>query len=1781
MGTWSLFEGIGELRHSTVGKIVSVTVSAALVFSLSSAGSYAFGNTSTSTDAADVSAQPADTTTSANGESSLDAKAEAQEASVSFVMEHAAALVDGQSVKADGFKTASHKDLTFSVTADAGYEVTEVAARNSNTNAAATVVENSDGTYTVRAASVEDGLVIEATAEAQAGSDATDPTPAADSTASETATGESIPTPVVTYQADADEASAAAEPESEPVAAAQETRSLTASKSYKVSFSANGGTASAPASVTVKQGSEITLPDYSGTKANSTFVGWSTDKNATAGGSDHYTKAVYSAGQTYTVGSGNVTLYAVWASNSTTDAIFYIRLDGTIPTEPQGHSSSEYTAGIKIDNAISAGQAFFHTDSKVGVGSCLSNTPTNAQISAVYPNYDASTQYVMWYVVKHEGEAWHIDGVLLSKTMVNLSYDANAPAGTWSNMPDGSQYASGATATVSDKTPTRAGYTFTGWNTKADGSGTPYAANATFDITRNVTLYAQWKANESTAYKVERYQVADDGTELLIGQAMQRYGTTGAAVSVLDSDKAITGYKYKGDSYAGTVLSGTIAADGSTTLKLYFEILKPVWLTFKAIDGETTIAEPSGQYDDVFTSEKTVDIDFSAAKSLLANTYVPAHPESGVTVAAVEACQTMDDITALGFSFSFDGWYTQSQNGGYPVAQGSDMANLPVAYHEMTTGDQTLFTDDHETVYAHYAVSYKQTTGTVQFDANGGDQQSVPSSVSGIAGTANNNQFPATVPTWEGHTFVGWNTQADGMGSAVTDYAATFAGGTTTYYAQWKQNTPITLTANGGTATYNGSVQGTTGYTGLPEEATFAESELAEITASGSGIDAATYAVTFNSEAPATIYDEEDNGYDVTYRSGEYVIDPAPVTVTANHKSKAYGMSDPSFDATVQGLFNSDAVSYSLARAEGEDKGTYAITPSGVERQGNYVVSYYPDDMDITAADISTTRFTVSQPADVTYNGKEQKQAAVVTDTLTGRQLEEGVDCTLSYNDSDETNVGTVKITVTGIGNYSGSVDRSYQILPVAVTVTAQQGQKTFGDADPVFSATVSGLIEGESSDLITYSVARPGAGADEAVGTYENAIVASGDDSQGNYVVTYAAAKFIIIAASDNAVTTASYTGVYDGKAHGIAASAARAGSTLWYSTDNVTWQQSVPSFTDATSGAQTVYVKATLEGYLDAFGEATVSITPAPLSVTTSGASKVYDGQPLSEAGYAIEGWVAGEQAEAHTTGTITDVGSVENGYAVDWDAAGATAKQANYTIAHVTLGELRVAAAPLTVNISGNTAVETYDGTEKSVSGYSVDSALPEGVVVSLSAADADMAKGTDAGVYQMGLVAEDFAVSGAGNYIVTVVVSDGKLTVDPQPITVHVTGNNATDTYDGAEHHVAGFTADAPEGSDISIALEDGKSARAKRTDAGTTNMGLQADDFTATSSNYQVTIAIAADGYQTINPITDLVTVRITGNTGSGIYNAAPLEVSGYTSVVDNALYQTSFISFDGNATASLTDAGTKAMGLAKEQFSNVSANFSNVSFAVVDGSATVAPAPLTVVTRSASKSFDGTALTASGSMTGLVGGETATFATTGSQVAQGASDNTYDITWDGTAKQANYQVTATLGTLEVTAATPVVPDSPDSPDGPTPPAAPVDPVVPDSPVVPNSVVTAITPSADAASSSTAATSTAAQAQDAGQANAGESAALSAAGADEAIDENATPLGVFDEPSCWAHWFMLTGIIATVIYGAGVLLRRRRFTQMLKKREDRILGLDAEETGRQATPAVTAVAGKEA
>ena len=84
----------------------------------------------------------------------------------------------------------------------------------------------------------------------------------------------------------------------------------------------------------------------------------------------------------------------------------------------------------------------------------------------------------------------------VTEYQVKLTYDANGGEGAI----DSATGAAGESVTVAENVFTRNNYTFTGWNTQADGKGTAYKAGDSFTLTdKDTVLYAQWSKNSGSA----------------------------------------------------------------------------------------------------------------------------------------------------------------------------------------------------------------------------------------------------------------------------------------------------------------------------------------------------------------------------------------------------------------------------------------------------------------------------------------------------------------------------------------------------------------------------------------------------------------------------------------------------------------------------------------------------------------------------------------------------------------------------------------------------------------------------------------------------------------------------------------------------------------------------------------------------------------------------------------------------------------------------------------------------------------------------------------------------------------------------------------------------------------------------------------------------------------------------------------------------------------------------------------------------------------------------------
>lgn len=339
---------------------------------------------------------------------------------------------------------------------------------------------------------------------------------------------------------------------------------------------------------------------------------------------------------------------------------------------------------------------------------------------------------------------------------------------------------------------------------------------------------------------------------------------------------------------------------------------------------------------------------------------------------------------------------------------------------------------------------------------------------------------------------------------------------------------------------------------------------------------------------------------------------------------------------------------------------------------------------------------------------------------------------------------------------------------------------------------------------------------------------------------------------------------------------------------------------------------------------------------------------------------------------------------------------------------------------VELTANSKTETYDGTQKSVSGFT---GAPKGVT--FEGLTTPSATGTDAGTYPVKFEQDKTKpgyplnkVDTSKKYIVTA-ANPGTLTINKRNVTL--TSASDSKAYDGTalEKPVVTVTGDgfvAGEVTDIK--------ATGTITDVGSvTNEITFTKDEKFNEDNYAIE---KKEGTLTITAADAEVIVTIAGNTDNVLYDGNSHSVNGYTvKSISNKLYTADDFKFNGTDSVTQTNAGTYPMGLKDEQFSNNNENFKKVTFVVEDGSLTIRKRSVVLTSETASKTYDGTALTkpiVKVTGDGFVAGEVSDIKATGSvtHVSEGEVTNTITYTEGTNFKESNYNITKTEGKLSIT-----------------------------------------------------------------------------------------------------------------------------------------------------------------
>lgn len=381
----------------------------------------------------------------------------------------------------------------------------------------------------------------------------------------------------------------------------------------------------------------------------------------------------------------------------------------------------------------------------------------------------------------NDGTTFAADKKLYASWKINeydIVYNGNADDVDGGTVPDGVHIEYGKTVAISDKTPTRTGYTFLGWATDKTATETEYAAGEKVkSLTERdgvtVTLYAVWATNDySIVFDANGGSGAPEGISgIKFGEEAQ----------ISETEPTRTGYTFVG--WARSADARTYEFKAGQTVKNLVS----------GANGELKLYA-------VWTAND-YRIVYSANGKNADNIPVVQNCKYGTTV-------KLDTRTPVCKYFKFDGWATAA-TGKAEYSAGQSVSNL------VSAADGTV------TLYAVWSSDVFE----IEYDANGGS--GAPSDSLAVKYGSKYMNFAKSQPSRTGHTFKGWsktritsvkNTSGHveytvGQTLEVSDVNALYElaygnGGTATLYAVWEviqYKITVIQGDKGGSVSWNGS----------------------------------------------------------------------------------------------------------------------------------------------------------------------------------------------------------------------------------------------------------------------------------------------------------------------------------------------------------------------------------------------------------------------------------------------------------------------------------------------------------------------------------------------------------------------------------------------------------------------------------------------------------------------------------------------------------------------------------------------------------------------------------------------------------------------------------------------------------------------------------------------------------------------------------------------------------------------------------------------------------------
>lgn len=806
--------------------------------------------------------------------------------------------------------------------------------------------------------------------------------------------------------------------------------------------------------------------------------------------------------------------------------------------------------------------------------------------------------------------------------------------------------------------------------------------------------------------------------------------------------------------------------------------------------------------------------------------------------------------------------------------------------------------------YKLYAKVGSETTYTLTYDANGGTG-TVPTDTNKYAKGTYAQVVSGSGLTRDGMAFLGWSTDQNAVSPAYYPGGSVKINDNTTLYAVWGTPTgkaAITYHSNFGSDAFRksedkpiNSLITVEGYGNLPSRTgyeftgwntasdgsgtAYAAGATARLTAGGNDLYAQWKAKTYDYTVEYYIDGVKNDSLTETAQAeygavistypdkcpANYILDraePLPLTIGVNgNVIKVYYVKNV-FTLTIHyryaegGTAAADHVASGLVQGTAYNVPSPAIPGYTVDKA---TVSGSMPAQDVIETVTYTKRSDLSYTVNYYWNGTDTKVKE--SKKVDGKTFQESVtESPVTIEGYTPVSNGTATITI-GVEN---NVINFYYYKDVKLT--ANSGSFTYnGQPHTVEGYTCD--TAGVNFDGITAAETQTAVG-DYPVNFAEDPV--NKIDATAKYIVVEANPGALVITAHADEVVVMIRghhdTKIYDGTEYTVTGYDVESISNTLYTENDFTFSGTAEAkrtrFGKTEMGLKpekftntnTNFAKVTFvveDGYID--------ITKRPLNLVGETDTKPYTGSSISLDQFTSENLADGDAVQSTSisylaTGTIPDeypgefngTPKIFNGNDDVTDCYDVTLKPGKLTITKAT--------EAVVVRIVGNTKTVTYNGSEQSVEGFTTDVG-DKLITVTLKEGRKAEAKGTLPNKYPMNLKAEDFDIKSDvyGNF--EVIVEDGWLQIDPTEaeVTVTITGNRRTVTYNGSEQSVEGFTTDVGD-KPITVMLKDGGKAEAKGRYVGRYMMGLTVDDFKVDSTVYKNVKVIVIDGYLDIQSV---------------------------------------------------------------------------------------------------------------------------------------------------------------------------------------------------------------------------------------------------------------------------------------------------------------------------------------